>query len=61
MAIAFEGIPERLGIAATVDWTPLLVASLTRWSQGSWTVYMVAGCPQSECPKEARWMLPGLF
>lgn len=24
MAIVFEGIPERLGIAVTVDWTPCL-------------------------------------
>lgn len=34
---------------------PLHVASLTRWSQGSWTVYMVAGFPQSKSPKETRW------
>lgn len=45
MGGAFEGIPVKMCIAEPVNLSPLHLASLAKWYQGSQTIYMVTGFP----------------
>lgn len=40
---------------------PFHVTSLAKWSQGSWTIYMVAGFSPTKPPMETRQKLHGTF